>query len=56
MSDSKLIFVGGLLLAGAAVFGTHWYDRAKRAQDAIQYMVEDEADFDLELRELTGEQ
>lgn len=44
MVESKLLFVSGLLLAGAAVFGTHWYDRAKRAQDAIQYMVEDELD------------
>lgn len=56
MVESKLIFLGGLLLTGAAVFGTHWYDRAHRLQDAIEYMVQDEIDdADDALRAWSGE-
>lgn len=46
MSDqtNTLTFVSGLLLATATGVAVHWYDRAKRATDAIQYMVEEEMD------------
>lgn len=33
-------------LVGVAMWGQHWYDRAKRLQDAIQYMVETEVTDD----------
>jgi hypothetical protein len=39
-----LPFVSGLLLATATGVAVHWYDRAHRLQDAIEYMVGDEID------------
>lgn len=44
MRPNTLTFVSGLLLATATGVAVHWYDRAKRATDAIQYMVEDDPD------------
>lgn len=57
MRPNTLTFVSGLLLAAATGAAVHWYDRAKRATDAIQYMVEDELDDPDEiLKQWSGEQ
>lgn len=56
MKPFTLQFVSGLLLAGAVGTAVHWYDRARRVQDAIQYMVEDEIDADDALRAWSGEE
>lgn len=57
MKPFTLQFVSGLLLAGAVGTAVHWYDRSKRALDAIQYMVEDELDNpDDALRAWSGEE
>lgn len=57
MRPNTLTFVSGLLLAAATGTAVHWYDRAKRATDAIQYMVEDELDDPDEiLKQWSGEQ
>lgn len=53
---NTLTFVSGLLLAATTGVAVHWYDRAKRATDAIQYMVEDEIDADAALRAWSGEE
>ena len=45
MRPNTLTFVSGLLLSAAVGAAVHWYDRAKRAQDAIAYMIEDEIDI-----------
>jgi hypothetical protein len=44
VKPNTLTFVSGLLLATVAGTAVHWHDRAKRLQDVIQYMVEDELD------------
>lgn len=55
--SNTLMFVSGLLLAAATGTAVHWYDRAKRAIDAIQYMVQDELDDpDEVLKAWSGEQ
>jgi len=51
-----LQFVSGLLLASAVGTAVHWYDKAKRAQDAIMYMMEDEIDADGALKAWSGEE
>lgn len=57
MKANTLTFVSGLLLAGVTGVAVHWYDRAKRMQDAIEYMVEDELDDpDEALKAWSGEQ
>ena len=56
MKPSTLSFVSGLLLAGATGVAVHWYDRAHRLQDAIEYMVGEEVDADEALREWSGEE
>ena len=56
MKTNTLTFVSGLLLAGATATAVHWYDKARRAQDAIMYMVEDEVDADEALRAWSGEE
>ena len=56
MRGSTLSFVSGLLLATATGVAVHWYDRAHRLQDAIEYMVSDEVDADEALREWSGEE
>lgn len=42
--SNTLTFVSGLLLATATGAAVHWYDRASRLKDAIEYMVEDITD------------
>lgn len=54
MRPNTLTFVSGILLAGMTGTAVHWYDRAKRSQDAIMYMVED--DPDEVLKEWSGEE
>jgi hypothetical protein len=54
VSENTLTFVSGLLLSAAVGTAVHWYDRAKRAHDAIEYMVEDDADEIL--KEWSGEE
>jgi hypothetical protein len=54
VTENTLTFVSGLLLASAVGTAVHWYDRAKRSQDAIMYMVEDDADEIL--KEWSGEE
>ena len=44
MKPNTLTFVSGLLLAGVVGTAVHWRDRAKRLQDAIEYMVDDQLD------------
>lgn len=44
MKPNTLTFVSGLLLAATTGTAVYWHDRAKRATDAIQYMVEEEMD------------
>lgn len=56
MKANTLTFVSGLLLAGVTGVAVHWYDRAQRMQDAIEYMVEDDMDADDALKEWSGEQ
>lgn len=56
MKPNTLTFVSGLLLAGVTGVAVHWYDRAKRAQDAIMYMVDDEMDADDALKAWSGEE
>lgn len=57
MKPSTLQFVSGLLLAGAVGTAVHWYDRARRVQDAIEYMVEDQLDDpDEALQRWSGEE
>lgn len=54
---NTLTFVSGILLAGMTGVAVHWHARAKRAQDAIMYMVEDELDDpDEALKLWSGEQ
>ncbi len=36
-----IMWVTSLLVT---LWGQHWYDKAKRQQDAIQYMIEEQAD------------
>jgi hypothetical protein len=53
---NTLTFISGLMLAGATGAVVHWYDRAKRLQDAIEYMVDAEIDdADEALRAWSGE-
>jgi hypothetical protein len=54
--SNTLQFVSGLLLATATGVAVHWRDKAKRAQDAIMYMVEDEIDADDALKAWSGEE
>jgi hypothetical protein len=57
LRSNTLTFVSGLLLAGATSVAVHWYDRAHRLQDAIEYMVQDEIeDADEALRSWSGEE
>lgn len=57
MNSNTLLFVSGLLLAGATGVAVHWYDRAHRLQDAIEYMVSDEIDDpDEALKAWSGEE
>jgi len=44
VKENTLTFLSGLILAGAVGAAVHWRAKAKRAQDAIMYMVEDEVD------------
>lgn len=53
---NTLTFVSGLLLAGVVGTAVHWRDRAKRLQDAIEYMVDDDIDADDALRAWSGEE
>lgn len=39
-----LLWVTMMILVGVAVWGQHWYDRAHRLMDAMQYMIEEEVD------------
>ena len=55
MKPNTLTFVSGLLLATVAGTAVHWRDRAKRLQDVIEYMVEDELDADEALKAWSGE-
>lgn len=56
MKPNTLTFVSGLLLAGVVGTAVHWRDRAKRLQDAIEYMVDDDIDADDALRAWSGEE
>ena len=55
MKPNTLTFVSGLLLAGIVGTAVHWYDRSKRLQDVIEYIVEDELDADEALKAWSGE-
>jgi hypothetical protein len=35
-----------IILVGVAMWGQYWYDRAKRLQDAIAFMVDEEVNDD----------
>ncbi len=57
MKPNTLTFVSGLLLATATGVAVHWYDRASRLKDAIEYMVDDiTEDPDEALKAWSGEE
>lgn len=39
-----MLWITSLILVAVAMWGQYWYDRARRLQDAIAYMIEEEID------------